>query len=632
MSGDVERSTLSAYRRLVHYAKPYTVRLLVGIVAGAFCGGTVFGLLNALPQVIGTGKQAAAVAPSVSVDVSMKTSKAGTADKLMRKAESLGVTFTDQGGHVTREGVIALFLILPPLILLRCVAMYLNKYCIRRVGASVVRDIRDDLFNRLQTQSLKFFGKSDIGHMISSCINDAAVVEQVISTTVADLARAPFEIAAVVGFVIVFAVRNDMLGLLLLAFVIFPVCVVPIAVLGKRLKRYSHAALSRISELVSRMHENFTGIRVVKAYHMEQKEFERFQAMDAGYFRAVVRALRAELLMTPMMEAVGGLLALGFVAACYVRDITFDQIFAVGLAGILVYPPIKGLVQINANLQRGAAALDRILLVLDHDDALKESANPVRVAGFRDRIVFKDISFAYEAGSAPVIDRVSFDIPMGSVVALVGETGSGKSTLANLLARFYDPTGGCVTLDGVDLREIEIASLRRMIGVVTQDTILFNDTIASNIAYGMSGASMESIVEAAKKANAHEFIVAKAQGYDTVVGEKGFVLSGGEKQRVAIARAILKNPPILILDEATSALDTVTERLVQEAIARVMEHRTVLAIAHRLSTVRHAGRILLVDHGRIVEEGGHDDLYRAGGRYRSLCDAQMLDAKSVSAS
>jgi len=630
MSESGKHSTFGAYRRLVKYAKPYTLRLAIGVVAGIFCGGTVFGLLNALPQIMGTAKPVVAVSPA-SVDSSVAAAKTGAADKLVAKAERWGIKLTDKGGRVTRQAVIALFLILPPLILLRCLAMYLNKYCVRWVGASVVRDIRDDLFNRLQSQSLKFFGKSDVGQMISSCTNDAAVVEQVMSVTVADLARAPFEIVAAVTFVVLFAVRNDMLGLLLIAFVVFPLCVIPIAVLGKRLKRFSHAALARISDLVSRMHENFTGIRVVKAYHMEQHEFERFRAMDANYFRAVVRALRAELLMTPSMEAVGGLLAVSFVAVCYMRDIMIDQILAVGVAGILVYPPIKGLVQINANLQRGAAALDRILAVLDNDDTLKEAPNPVRMETFRDRIVFQDIRFSYEAGGPQVIDRVSFDIPMGSVVALVGETGSGKTTLANLLARFYDPTEGGITLDGVDLRQIEIASLRRMIGVVTQETILFNDTVASNIAYGVSGASMESIIEAAKKANAHDFIVADPQGYERVVGEKGFVLSGGERQRVAIARAILKNPPILILDEATSALDTVTERLVQEAIARVMEHRTVLAIAHRLSTVRHADQILLIDRGGIAERGRHDDLYRAGGLYRSLCDAQMLDAKSVAA-
>jgi ABC-type multidrug transport system fused ATPase/permease subunit len=310
---------------------------------------------------------------------------------------------------------------------------------------------------------------------------------------------------------------------------------------------------------------------------------------------------------------------------CYARGARLYQILPLGLAAIAAYRPIKQLTQVNANLQRGSAAMHRICEVLDTDTALPDPRVPVRMSGFKERIVFDHVSFRYDSGNDAVLDDISVEIPRGSVVALVGETGSGKTTFADLVARFYDPTEGRVLLDGVDLRDIDVADLRRMIGVVTQETVLFNDTIAGNIAYGSREGSREEIVEAARKANAHEFIQADPAGYERVVGEKGFVLSGGQRQRIALARAILKDAPILILDEATSALDTVTERLVQQAVARAMEGHTVLAIAHRLSTVRNADRIYLLEKGRIVEQGTHDELYAEGGRYRKLCDMQMMD-------
>jgi len=267
--------------------------------------------------------------------------------------------------------------------------------------------------------------------------------------------------------------------------------------------------------------------------------------------------------------------------------------------------------------------LGRIFELLDEDTRLPVADPAIVVDGFSDRVVFEKVSFAYAAGGDAVLSNIDLEVSKGSVVALVGETGSGKSTLANLLARFYDPLEGRVLLDGVDLRDTDPTALRKLIGIVTQETILFNDTIAANISYGTPEATREQIEEAARQANAHEFIIADPDGYDRVVGEKGFVLSGGERQRVAIARAILKNPPILILDEATSALDTVTEKMVQEAISRVMAHRTVFAIAHRLSTIRHADQICLLDKGQIVERGAHDELFAAAGRYRTLCDMQF---------
>jgi len=626
MSEDRRESTYSVYRRLIAYIRPYRGYVIIGVIAGIFCGGANFGLLTAIPQIVKPLEGKSAIVSTESSSTSAVEKPEKKPGKMQQWAVGLAVKWnliTKEKDRVTRQGLIVILLIAPPLILLRSLAMYFNKYCIRWVGARVVRDLRDELFNRLQGQSLRFFGKSDVGQLISKCTNDATSVEQVLSMTVADLTRAPFEIGGALAFVILFAVREQMLDMLGICLVVFPLCIVPIALLGRRLKRYSHTALGRISELVSRMHENFTGIRVVKAFHMEEKEYERFQLMNAGYFRSVIKALRAELLMSPAMEAVAGLLALAFVVLCYVKEITIDQIIAVGLAAIMAYRPVKGLVQINANLQRGAAALDRIFVVIDTDTAIREAENPVRPNTFKDRIAFDNVDFSYSGAGPSIVSGISFDIARGNVVALVGETGSGKTTLANLLARFYDPLSGRITMDGVDLKEIEIASLRKLIGVVTQETIIFNDTIANNIAYGTDNVTREQIIEAAKKANAHEFIVGNSQGYERIAGEKGFVLSGGERQRIAIARAILRNPPILILDEATSALDTVTERLVQEAISRVMKDRTVFAIAHRLSTVKNANLILVIDGGKIIERGTHDQLMAAGGIYRKLCDMQF---------
>lgn len=446
-----------------------------------------------------------------------------------------------------------------------------------------------------------------------------------IATTVSDLTKAPVEIIAAAGFVLMFSIERGFLPLTLVMFLVFPLCIVPIVILGRYVKRHTHGALDRISHLVSRMHENFTGVRVVKAFHMEHAETERFKNMNREYFKPVVRALKAELLMTPLMEGVALLLVCIFFIVCKAQGVRFDEIVPIGLAAIVVYRPLKQIARINANVQRAASALERIYTLLDTDTALPEAASPVVLGGFKDRIVFDRVEFRYDPDAPAVVSGMSFELPRGTVLALVGESGVGKTTVANLLARFYDPTGGRVLLDGVDLRDAQTASLRRLIGVVTQDTILFNDTVASNISYGMPEATREQIMEAARKANAHDFIMADPLGYDRVVGEKGFVLSGGEKQRVAIARAILRDPPILILDEATSALDTVTERLVQEAVAHVMKNRTVFAIAHRLSTVRHADQILLIERGTIAERGTHQQLYDAGGRYRALCDMQVLE-------
>jgi len=289
---------------------------------------------------------------------------------------------------------------------------------------------------------------------------------------------------------------------------------------------------------------------------------------------------------------------------------------------IMAYKPLKSIGKIQASIEAGRAALTRIYSFLDMDTALPVAEHPVAKKSFDTNMVFEHVDFAYAVTDRKVVQDANFVLGRGQTIAVVGATGSGKTTLANLLVRFYDPNQGRVLMDGVDLREMDMADLRKLIGVVTQETILFNTTIAENIAYGTKGATQDQIEQAAKLANAHAFIIGHPDGYRRIVGDKGFVLSGGERQRVAVARAILKNPPILILDEATSALDTVTEQQVQEAITRLMENRTVFVIAHRLSTVRHADTILVMDQGRIIEKGSHDALYAAGGVYQNLCDVQ----------
>ena len=376
------------------------------------------------------------------------------------------------------------------------------------------------------------------------------------------------------------------------------------------------------------MHEVFTGIMVVKAYNMEEAEQKKFHNENRRYVRTVIKAMRLQLLTEPLMEifSVGG--SLFFLVYAYSNGVTITQLSALMAPAILAYQPIKKMAKLVTSLQKSMAAADRYFALIDTHSELPEKADGVKLEKFEKSIEFKDVVFGYDERN--ILDGISFSIPKGSLVAVVGSTGSGKTTIANLIARFYDVRSGSVTIDGVDVRDCEVKHLRKLIGIVNQDPLLFNTSIAENIAYGCPDASREDIIRAAQEANAEAFIVdgRHKEGFDTIVGEKGFRLSGGEKQRVAIARAILKNPPILILDEATSALDTVTERLVQNALNRVMSNRTVFAIAHRLSTIQNADLIIVLDKGHIVERGTHEELLQLNGVYKKLHDTQFDNRKS----
>jgi subfamily B ATP-binding cassette protein MsbA len=681
--GEAPIGTVS-YMRLLRYAFHYKGRIAVGLLAGFLVGGSLLGSLLMLPQLLRgideksreeTARESEANVQAVfrALEAMPEATHAEKLakireliqpaerenpiekeiEKFRKSAKKIGMDLPieyangdlvwkgedreyrlpaeDKFGKMTWQFFTIFVVCFVSLWIMKNLATYLNRYYTRWVGTRVVADLRNEVFQKLMGQSLRFYGRLDVGQLISRCTNDTASIETSVANVIADATRCPIEILACVGAIVIASVRSGNYVLPLILFVGLPVCVLPIILIGRRVRKVYKQAFKEIADVVSRMHEVFTGILIVKAYHAEKRETERFRNVNRRYFRSVIHALKAELLMAPLMETVAVSATLVFLVYAYSQRISITELSQLLVPAIMAYQPIKQLAKINTYIQRSMAAADRYFHLLDMDTAIEEKPDAVDLHEFKESVSFRDVEFAYD-DSSPVLEGINFEIPKGHVVAVVGETGSGKTTIANLIARFYDVTGGNVMIDGTDVRDIKIESLRKLIGIVTQDAILFNETIADNIAYGCPDASQEQIELAAKQANAHEFIVGgrHPEGYLTVVGEKGFRLSGGEKQRVAIARAILRNPPILILDEATSALDTVTERLVQEALNRVMENRTVFAIAHRLSTIKHANLIIVLDRGSIVERGSHEELLAQNGRYAHLYNTQFGIVSDVS--
>ena len=670
--------TAQSYLRLLRYTVPYRKRLILGILCGILVGSSLYASLLLIPQLVGlvdTGGNIGSsgekrtvsreeavklreIAQTPGLDdreteelMSQALSTAPDEDpkltRLLKQAEEViawlhlpctikGHTFTlkwpvkKSFDIVAGDGRIAwqLFAIYIVSFVvvwgLRGVASYLHGYFTRYVGIRVVADMRSAIFTKLTNQSLRFYGEMDVGHLISRCTNDTSALEYSVSHSIEDLTSAPLQVLGCLAATIHACHQSENYALVIMLGLGLGLVIVPIQVVSRKVRKYYKRSFARIADVFSRMHEVFSGIRAVKAFHAEEREITRFNAVNRKYYRQAIRAMRLHILFTPLMELVGVAATLLFLLYSYKCGITFTELSALLPPAIAAFRPLKDISKAFAGLQQSMAAAERYFALLDTDMSLPEKPDAVELAEFKEGIKVRDVRFSYD--ERVVLDGVSFDIPRGSMIAVVGETGSGKSTMANLLARFYDVDSGSITIDGVDIRDYRIASLRHMIGVVSQDAIMFNETIAENIAYGKPEATRDEIVAAAKLANAHEFIVngPHPKGYDTEVGEKGFKLSGGEKQRISIARAILRNPPILILDEATSALDTVTEKLVQEALNRVMSNRTVFAIAHRLSTIRNADMILVMQNGRIVESGREADLLaRENGVYRRLHSTQF---------
>jgi subfamily B ATP-binding cassette protein MsbA len=580
-----QRDNWLLYKRLLAYVRPYRGRLVNGILLTI-----AFGVSN--------GAKVAIV-------------------------KTVWAKVFESGASANLGWAQALFYasLVPLAMLVSGVCDFGSTYLMNWVGGRAVNDLRVRLFEHLQTLSLDYFTETRTGELISRATNDVGAVQNAVSNVVGDIVKQPCTLISVLVPLLYYDWQ-----LTLMMLVLFPLCLIPITVYGRRTRKAAKAGQEHQSSLTSVLHEALVGMRVVKAFGMEGREAADFRKLCMNLFSQRLRVARSKAISTPLIEMISGLGAAFVFLYAYKTGMPSSTLVAMGIGLFLLYEPVKKLSAVQLQLQESLSAAERVFQVLDQKPSVVESATARVLPPLQKAIRYENVSFRYGTNDL-VLDQIDLEVPAGSVVALVGASGSGKTTLFNLLPRFYDPTGGVVRIDGQDLRDTTFQSLRGQIGLVTQETFLFNDTVASNIAYGKPGASHEEIVEAAKRAHAHEFISQMPQQYDTMIGEVGMKLSGGQRQRLAIARAILRNPPMLLLDEATSALDTESERVVQAALDDLMwgdkKHHTMVVIAHRLSTVQHADQIVVLDKGRIVERGTHEQLIQRGGAYKRLYEMQF---------
>jgi subfamily B ATP-binding cassette protein MsbA len=507
-------------------------------------------------------------------------------------------------------------------LLLKNLSDYLQSFLMVSVEQAAVRDLRSALFAHLHTLPLSFFQGRRTGMLVSRLTNDVDFLRASLAAGISNFIKDSLTLAGCVAWIVIASWK-----LALLSIIVLPPAAFLVVRIGRSMRRRSDQTQERMGDMTNIVQETITGARVVKAFGMEGYESGRFDRANHRFYRAFVRLRRVSAAARPVSEYTIVLVAvamLWFGGQEIMSGAIAPQQFVLFVTALLTtISPIKTLSEVHANVQQGVAAAERVFAVMDTPPAIQDRPGAVALGPLRGAVRYESVDFAY-GPDRRVLEHVTFEIRKGEIVALVGSSGSGKSTAMDLLARFHDASGGRVTYDGVDLRDAEVSSLRAQLGIVTQETLLFHDTVRANIRYGRAGASDEDIRAAARAAHAHEWIERLPDGYDTVIGERGTRLSGGERQRLAIARAVLRNPPILLLDEATSALDTESERLVQSALERLMENRTVLVIAHRLSTVQHADRIVVLEHGHVVATGTHAELLEQGGLYRRLYDLQFV--------
>ena len=507
--------------------------------------------------------------------------------------------------------------------LIRAPAAFFSEYSFQRVGLSTVRDMRNALYERIIQQSHRFFAERSTGEMVSRLVSDADAIQAAVSTRLGDLLE---ESATLLGLIIFVFISN--LQLAVLCFFVAPVIVVPIVQFGRRIRRTTHRSQERMADLSTVLEETIRGVRIVKSFTMEKFEIDRFRAATKRHLESTLKAQKIQASTSPVLELLAGFCALLLFWYAHNQIVvknamTPGQFLAFVGAMAAMWAPIKKLNRVNLSVNTALSAAERVFRMIDIDNDVKEKPDAIHLTKVGRGVRYEYVTFSY--GADPVLRNINLDIEPGEIVALVGSSGAGKTTFVNLLPRFYDVSSGWISIDGTDVRDVTLQSLRGLMGFVTQEVVLFNDTVRNNIAYGRADADIDNVVAAAKAANAHEFITALPNGYDTLIGEGGVLLSGGQRQRLAIARALFKDPPILVLDEATSSLDTESERLVQQALNNLMQGRTTLVIAHRLSTIRSADKIVVLDKGAIVEVGAHEELLARRGVYRKLYDLQFAE-------
>jgi ATP-binding cassette, subfamily B, bacterial MsbA len=504
---------------------------------------------------------------------------------------------------------------------------YLGTYLVNHAGYGLITDLRNRLYDTILRRSISFFSRHSTGTLVSTVINDVEKVQVTLTIALAEFLQQFFTLVFLIGVVIVLGHK---LALVLLIFV--PFVIISAGRIGRRVRSTTRKGQDKLADIQNILHESITGNRIVKAFTMEQWESRRFASAAKKLFRANLKSVAAQAVSSPLMDIIGacaGALLLWIGRNQINRGVMTEGAFIAFIIAVFrLYDPVRKMAFFNNSFQQALGASQQIFHFMDEEDEIRERPGAIALPAFRDRVRFENVSFSYTGANGiepEILHNVNLETRAGEVVAIVGSSGAGKSTLVHLIPRFFDVTSGAIKIDGCDIRDVTLASLRAQIGVVTQETILFNDTVRNNIAYGQPNVTEEAVIDAARAALAHDFILRLPEGYDTMIGERGLRLSGGERQRIAIARALLKNAPILILDEATSALDTESEALVQSALQNLISGRTVFVIAHRLTTVRHADRIVVLEGGNITDSGTHEDLLTRLGTYRKLYELQFMD-------
>ena len=625
--------------RLIRYSKKYIHILIFSVVSMAIVALTMVGFTSIIMPLFDqvlmrVEKESQAGTQKLQVVQSREEAEAKDtieADKeeeeripfkhnaltLANKYLNFDEFFEETGKEVT---LIQLPIIIVILFFLRGFFSFLGGYLMSKVGMSVVMDLRVELYKKICRRPLAFFTVYSTGILISRVMNDVDRIKSAVSEKLADIMREGLTLIALIFYVLYLDWQ-----LTLIMFASAWIVVVIIAKLGSLLRRVSTKSQEQTAGITTVLHETITGIRIVKAFVMEKFEINRFKKAAKELLKTNLRAIRVVMITPSLMEFIGAIMmaVMIYFGGLQIQkgNLTAGFFLTFIFSIYAMYTPIKKLSRVNNVIQEAMAAATRVFYIMDMKTEIKEKEDASELPPMQSYVEYRDVGFGYRED--PILEDIDIKVKKGKVLAIVGSSGAGKTTLVNLLPRFYDVSRGAIFIDGVDIRDVRLDSLRQQIGMVTQEVILFNDTVTNNIAYGMKEFSMDKVVEAAKAANAHDFVEHLPEGYDTVIGEKGITLSGGERQRIAIARAIYKNPPILILDEATSALDSESEILVQKALSHLMKNRTAFVIAHRLSTVRNADQIIVLKKGKIVERGRHQDLIELRGEYKRLYDLQF---------